>query len=143
MEESKIRKFGYEDTDEKLEIDLYGIIFEIKDIDNVKKIENIDRNDKNVVEEYLKKILGDDCIQKINTKRKSDGYSELTLIIELNILGCIFEVYGEKMANSVLKRVANTANMYNNNVNNFKNNFNREQRRNYNKYNRGYKNRGY
>lgn len=143
MEDRRIRKFGYEDTDKKLEIDLYGIVFEIKNIESIEKIEGINRTDKDVVEKYLKNILGEDCIERINKKRKEDGYNKLDLNIELNILGCIFEVYGENMVNGVLGRINNTVNNAGKQMDKYTNNFNREQRRNHNKKTRGYRSRGY
>ncbi len=143
MEDRRIRKFGYEDTDKKIEIELYGIVFEIKDLNSIKEIEKLDKSDKNVIETYLRKILGQTCIEKINDKRKDDGYSELSLNVELNILGCIFETYAESMTNGVLGKVNNAIKNANNQMSSYTSNFNREQRRNYNKNNRGYRSRGY
>ena len=45
--DNKIMKFGYEDTDKKIEIDLYGLVFEIKNLSN-EKIENFRNFDKNL-----------------------------------------------------------------------------------------------
>ena len=73
MEDRRIRKFGYEDTDKKIEIELYGITFEIKDLNSIEEIEKLDKNDKNVIETYLRKVLGQTCIEKINNKRKGDN----------------------------------------------------------------------
>lgn len=129
--------FGYEDTDKSIEIDLYGLVFEIKNLDNLEELENLDKNDSNVIEAQLEKILGKGSIEKINNKRLSDGYQKLDLNIELNILGCIFEAYAKSMTGSVLGRVQNTVNDINkdmekvNHTNNF-NNTNTYYRRNYN-----------
>lgn len=132
MENKKVLSFGYEDTDRSIEIELYGLVFEIKNIDNIKEIENIDKDNKNVIESQLEKILGDGSIEKINRKRVSDGYKKLDLNIELNILGCIFETYARSMTNNVLGRVTNAVNDINKDI---KDSMNREQRRNYNKNN--------
>lgn len=129
MENKKVLSFGYEDTDKSIEINLYGLEFEIKNLDNIKELENLDRNDNNVIEAQLEKILGEGAIKKINKKRLSDGYKELDLNIELNILGCIFETYAKAMTGNVLGRVTNAVNDINKDINN---NINREQRRNYN-----------
>lgn len=137
MEEKRL-KFGYEDTDKSIEIDLYGLVFEIKNLDNLEELENLDKNDSNVIETQLEKILGNGAIEKINKKRLSDGYHKLDLNIELNILGCIFETYAKSMTGNVLGRVENTVNYINkdmeraNNINSF-NRTNREYRRDYNR----------
>ncbi len=148
--ENKRLKFGYEDTDKSIEIDLYGLVFEIKNLDNLTELENLDRNDSNVIEAQLEKILGNGAIEKINNKRESDGYKKLDLNIELNILGCIFETYAKSMTGNVLGRVtnavedinrdiekANTTNGFNRTNKEYKRNYNRNQyrgRRNYRRY---------
>lgn len=130
VRENKRISFGYEDTDKKIEIRLYGLDFEINNLDSIEELENLDRDNKNVIEAQLEKILGNGAIEKINRKRTSDGYSKLDLNIELNILGCIFETYAKSMTGNVLGRVTNAVNDINKDINN---NFNREQRRNYNR----------
>jgi len=131
--ENKRLSFGYEDTDKSIEIDLYGLVFKIENLDNLEELENLDIKDCNVIESQLEKILGDGAIEKINSKRVSDGYKKLDLNIELNILGCIFETYAKSMTGNVLGRVQNTVNDINKNMesaNNFKRG-NLEYRRNY------------
>lgn len=136
--ENKRLKFGYEDTDKSIEIDLYGLVFEIKNLDNLEELEKLDRNDSNVIEAQLEKILGNGAIEKINNKRESDGYKKLDLNIELNILGCIFETYAKSMTGNVLGRVTNAVDDINrdiekaNTTNEF-NRTNREYRKNYNR----------
>lgn len=137
MENRKL-SFGYEDTDKKIEMNLYGLDFEIKNLDSVEEFKKLDRNDNNAIEAQLEKILGEGAIDKINKKRLSDGYSELDLSIELNILGCIFETYAKSMTDNVLGKVTNAIDEMDNKVNNVTN-INREQRRNYNRNNRGYR----
>ena len=122
--------FSYEDTDRSIEINLYGLDFEINNLDSIDKLERIDESDKNIIEAQLEEILGKGAIDKINAKRVQDGHKKLDLNIELNILGCIFETYAKNMSNSVLGRVTNTVDNINKDINN---NLNREQRRNYNR----------
>lgn len=133
MEENKRLKFGYEDTDKSIEIDLYGIVFKIENLDSLEEIENLDKKNSNAIETQLEKILGEGSIEKINNKRVSDGYKKLDLNIELNILGCIFETYAKSAANNVLGRVVKAVGNINNDmkVENITNSLNREQRRNY------------
>jgi hypothetical protein len=140
MENKKIMKFGYEDTDRSIEIDLYGLIFEIRNLESVEELENLDKNNVNVVEAQIENILGKGAIDKINEKRKNDGYKKLDLNIELNILGCIFETYAKSMTDSVLNKVTNTANDITEKVDGINNKFvNRDQRRNYNRNNNYYR----
>lgn len=129
MEENKRLKFSYEDTDKSIEIDLYGIVFKIENLDSLEEIENLDEKDSNAIETQLEKILGEGSIEKINNKRASDGYKKLDLNIELNILGCIFETYAKSTANNVLGRVVKAVGNINNDI--IINSSNREQRRNY------------
>lgn len=131
--ENKVMKFGYDDTDKKIEIDLYGLVFEINNLDDLEEIENLDKNDNNQIEKQLKKILGNDAIDKINNKRVSDGYKKLDLNIELNILGCIFETYSKSTTGNILGRVKNTVNDINKDIERV----NMEQKRNYKKQFRG------
>ena len=136
IENNKRISFGYEDTDSKIEIDLYGIVFEINNLDSIDELKNIDQENENVIEAQLEKILGKGAIEKINRKRVSDGYKELDLNIELNILGCVFETYAKGTAGNVLGRITNAVEDINKDMSNT---MNREQRRNYNRTNQ-YKN---
>ena len=134
MNDKKVLSFGYEDTDKKLEIELYGLVFEIRNLNSIEELENLDKNNYNSIEEQLEKILGKGSIEKINNKRRKDGYQDLDINIELNILGCIMETYAKSMTNNTLGRVLNSVNDMNKNIDNvINNNFNRNQRRNYNR----------
>lgn len=133
--ENKRISFGYEDTDKKIEIDLYGIIFQIRNFESIEKLSSIDKNSRNTVEEYIEKILGKGSIEKINSKRVSDGYEKLDLDIELNILACIMEAYAKNVTNNFLGRITKVAEEIEKNTKN-KLGQNREMRRNYNRRNR-------
>ena len=141
LEKKKILIFGYEDTDKKIEIELYGIVFEINNFESIEKLENINKNDMNSIEIQIEEILGSGAIEKINKKRNQDGYKDMDIKVALNVLGCIFEVYGKSIIGEVTSKVSNTVDEIENNVNNFTNKFeNREQRRKQrNNYNRGYR----
>ena len=130
-------KFGYQDTDKKNEIELYDLVFEIKNLSN-DKIEEFRDFDKNLsnVEKQIEEILGNGAIEKINNKRIADGYNKLELETEVNILGCIFEAYAKAITNNTINRVSKSINDINNKVENLNNN--RYQRRN-NKYRRNYR----
>lgn len=140
--ENKRLSFGYEDTDRSVEIELYGIVFKIENLENIEEIERMDTNNQEVMETYLEKVLGNGAIERINNKRIKDGYKELDLNIELNILGCIFETYAKSSVNNVLGRVSKAVDDIDKDVNGLNN---REQRRNYrrNKYRNYYNRRRY
>jgi hypothetical protein len=134
--ENKVMKFGYEDTDKKIEVELYGLVFEI----NKKKI--LDKNtdilnskDEDVVRNEIKEIIGEDSIEKINNKRKADGYDEMTIDVEIAVLTCLYKAYMETSANTLIDGINETANKYTNNdenYNGYKKPYNRYERR-YNK----------
>lgn len=130
--ENKRISFGYEDTDKKIEVDFYGLTFEINNLDGIGELKKLDQDNEDVVEAQLEKILGKGAIEKINRKRVSDGYKELDLNIELNMLGCIFEAYAKGTTNSVLGRVTKVTDDINKDMGNI---MNREQRRSYNRTN--------
>ena len=127
-------KFGYQDTDKKLEIELYGLVFEIKNLSNekIEKFRNIN-SDLSELERQIEDILGNGSVEKINNKRIADGYDKMNLEVEVNILGCIFEAYAKAMTNNTIDRVSKSINDINSKVEGLNNN--RYQRRN-NKYNR-------
>lgn len=134
MEDKKVLSFGYEDTDKKLEIELYGLVFEIRNLNSIEELENLDRNNFDSIEIELEKILGKGSIEKINNKRRKDGYQDLDINIELNILGCIMETYAKSMTNNTLGRILDSVNDMNKDIDNvINNNFNRNQRRSYNR----------
>lgn len=126
--------FGYQDTDKKIEIELYGLVFEIKNLSNekIEEFRNIN-NDLSKIERQIEDILGNGSVEKINNKRIADGYDKMNLEVEVNILGCIFEAYAKAMTNNTIDRVSKSINDINSKVEGLNNN--RYQRRN-NKYNR-------
>lgn len=134
---NKIMKFGYEDTDKKIGIEIYGLVFEINNLDkkNIEDLRNLDRNE-NVIENEIDNILGFGAVEKLNNKRKKDGYDKMTLDVELAILGCIFETYAKATTNNMIDRVTGTVKDINKSVNDLNvNNQNREFRRYNNRYN--------
>lgn len=136
---NKMISIGYEDTDKKIEINLYGLVFEIRNLDNIEKLENVNKGDINAVEAQIEELLGMGAIEKINKKRIDDGYNKMDISIELNVLGCIFEAYAKSITNGFTSKITNTINDVNKDIENFEN---RAGRRNYNNSSRyrGYRN---
>lgn len=138
--ENKVLSFGYEDTDKKIEVSLYGLIFEInkKKILN-KDINNISDKNENEVENEIKELIGEDSIEKINNKRINDGYEKMTLDVEIAVLTCIYKSYITATSGTMVDEILNTNKEIEGKVS-----INREQRRNYrknykNNYYRGYR----
>lgn len=122
-------KFGYEDSDKVVKVDIYGLEFKVNDIKK-EEIEEIQKNenDEEKVDKCLKQMLGEDAIEKINKKRKEDGYEEMDIKTKVGILAFTFQAYCEELVNNVQGLYDK---MYKS-VNNVSN-YNRQYRRN-NKY---------
>lgn len=123
-------KIGYESTDKKLEIYIYGLVFEIKNVDKIEEYENVKDDDLNGLEKMIESLLGEGSIKKINEKRKEDGYKEMDSTIALNLLVGICKVYMDTYTNNIMQPLEDNMNRINN--------YNRESRR----YNNKYRNRG-
>lgn len=133
--ENKRLSFGYEDTDKKIEVELYGLIFEInkkKIID--KDIENINKRSENEVENEIKEIIGEDSIEKINNKRMNDGHKKMTLDVEVAVLTCIYKAYITATSGNMIDEIINTNKEIEDRIKG--DTVNRKQRRNYNRNNR-------
>lgn len=130
----KIMKFGYEDTDQKIEIDLYGLVFEInKERILNKDINSVNSNDEEKIKDEIEDILGKGTIEKINNKRINDGYNEMTLDVEVAVLTCIYKTYIEFTTGQMIDGINNSNNKMLNEAQNM-NNYNRQDRR-YNRNN--------
>ena len=138
MEDNKLMKIGYEQTDNKIEIEIYGIKFEIKNLDNdkVEELKNIDKN-LSVIDEEIENILGEGAVEKINNQRTKDGYDKMDINVALNILSFCFMAYAKSMTNNVIGNMSKTINEVNNDMEKFENIINRSQRRNNYRRNRG------
>ena len=121
-------KIGYENTDRKIEIEIYGINFEIKNVDKIKEFENIEDDDLNGLEKMIESLLGEGSIDKINEQRKKDGYDKIDSAVALNLLIGISQTYMNEYTNNIMQQIEKNINRINN--------FNRETRR-YNNRNRG------
>lgn len=95
-------KFGYEDSDKVVKVDIYGLEFKVNDIKK-EEIEEIQKNenDEEKVDKCLKQMLGEDAIEKINKKRKEDGYEEMDIKTKVGILAFTFQAYCEELVNNV------------------------------------------
>lgn len=135
--ENKVLKFGYEDTDKKIEVELYGLSFEAdiksQDIEELKNIKDDVKLEE--LEKIIDKHLGKNAVEKINEKRKQDGYNEIDEDVAMKIIMFIIKVYANTMlegltdiTDEIDNRIDNTMNK----INEVKNYRNREEKRNYN-----------
>lgn len=133
---NNIMKFGYEDTDKKIEIDLYGIEFEIK-LNNkkIKELENVkDEISLKEMKMHIDEILGENAVKKINEKRKLDGYKEIDENIALQIFMCIFKAYSENYIGNITNYMENSNTKLENQYNRMNRNVNKYRKRNYRRY---------
>lgn len=123
-------KIGYENTDKKIEIEIYGLKFEIKNVDKIKEYENVEDDDLNGLEKMIESLIGEGSINKINEKREKDGYGKIDSTVALNILLGISQQY-------IAERTENMMQPFEKSINRI-NNFNRETRRYNNRGKRRY-----
>ncbi len=102
-----MRRIEYKDTEKKLEVEIYGLKFEI----NSKEFENIDtRNisENENLEGIIDKVLGEGACNKINEQRVKDGYETMNGQIALTIMAFLTDTYVE----STVQPVNNTIDKY-------------------------------
>lgn len=124
---------GYDRTDKNVEIDIYGLVFNL----NIGEIEHVKENSNNMsIDEQIERILGENAIEKINKKRAQDGYDELSANGKTTILGFIIETYTRVLSGNMINAITDTIGDIDKQVKDFNNNnFNRAQRRYNNRYN--------
>lgn len=131
--ENKRLSFGYEDTDKSIEIELYGLVFEINKEKIINKdIKNINKNDEDTVEREIEEVIGKRAVEKINNKRISDGYKIMTLDVEIAVLTCIYKTYITATSGTMVDEIIETNKSMEDKAKSL-GNINREQRRDYNK----------
>lgn len=127
MEENKRAKIGFEDTDRKLEIEIYGEKFEINEdkISELKTDDIADEKDIDVMEKTMDDILGAGAVEKLNKIRKDNGYEKMSISNELAIFMKLIEIYAERVLEPITEMERTYSNVYNT--------MNRYERRNYNR----------
>ncbi len=120
-------KLNYEDTDRKIELEIYGLIFEVK-----KEIEDIDTKElkeqnKINISEIIDKIFGNGATDKINKKRIQDGYEVMDTQVALTIISYAVNAY----VNASVSPINEVINNYNYKVNKMNRFRSQNQRRNY------------
>ena len=120
-------KLNYEDTDRKIELEIYGLIFEVK-----KEIEDIDAKElkeqnKINISEIIDKIFGNGATDKINKKRIQDGYEVMDTQVALTIISYAVNAYVNASVSPIIEVIYN----YNYKVNKMNRFRSQNQRRNY------------
>lgn len=127
-------KIGYEQTDKKIEIEIYDLKFEIKNVEKLQEFEDVKDNDLDTIKKMIETMLGEGAVEKINKKRKEDGYEEINSSIALNILLGIYKVYSSEYIDGVLGSMEKMEDRVNNINRNTRRNYNRGNRRRYDRY---------
>ncbi len=122
-------RIGYENTDKKIEIEIYGLKFEIKNVEKIKDYENVEDDDLNGLEKVIETLLGENSINKLNEQRKKDGYEKIDSTVALNILIGISQTYMNEYTNNIMQPLEKNVDRINN--------FNRKAKRYNNRNNRG------
>lgn len=135
-----VMSIGYEQTElDKMEIDIYGIRFEI----NREKILEKDVNNvSNDPEKELDEVLGAGAVEKINNKRIADGYKKMTIDVAVKILSFVYARFVEATTNPLIDNINNVfekqknraKNMYEKDRRNYNRNNNYRRNRNYRRY---------
>lgn len=127
---NKRLSFGYEDVYQKIEIDLFGLIFEInkEKIEN-SDIENINENEEDGIKAKIEEIIGEGAIEKINEKAISDGYAKMTLAEEIKVLTFLYTTYMNYTVNGMVEDITTKGKEIEDNAKNLGNENNGIQRR--------------
>ena len=126
-------RIGYENTDKKIEIEIYGIKFEIKNVNKIKEYEDIEDDDLSGLEKVIESVLGNGSIDKINEQREKDGYKKMDSTVALNILVGIYQTYMTEYTDNIMQPIEKSIDRMDK-----INNFNRETKRYNNRGKRRY-----
>ena len=132
---SKRVSFGYEDTDQKIEVDIYGLVFEINKKNIVDKDLKDLNEDEDTIEREIREVIGKDSIEKINSKRLEDGHEKMTLDVEIAVLTCIYKAYITATSGNMINEIIEKNKELENKARNLSGNINIEQRITYNRNN--------
>lgn len=91
-------KIGYEQTDKKVLVDIYGIEFEVKELSKelqkeIEEIKNKEVEDFDELYKYIDLFLGEGASEKINNKRKEDGYDKMNYRTLIAVIDTVLQAY--------------------------------------------------
>ena len=108
-----MRELSYKDTERDINIKIFDLEFKISNkIEklNVEEIKKQAETDEKVIENIIDDILGQDATKKINEKRVSDGYEEMSLDVQTQVLNWIIQAYSEEVLRPMRRTVNNMEN---------------------------------
>ena len=108
-----MRELSYKDTERDINIKIFDLEFKISNkIEklNVEEIKKQAETDEKVIENIIDNILGQDATKKINEKRVSDGYEEMSLDVQTQVLNWIIQTYSEEVLRPMRRTVNNMEN---------------------------------
>ena len=108
-----MRELSYKDTERDINIKIFDLEFKISNkIEklNVEEIKKQAETDEKVIENIIDNILGQDATKKINEKRVSDGYEEMSLDVQTQVLNWIIQAYSEEVLRPIRRTVNNMEN---------------------------------
>lgn len=108
-----MRELSYKDTERDINIKIFDLEFKISNkIEklNVEEIRKQAETDEKVIENIIDDILGENATKKINEKRVSDGYEEMSLDVQTQVLNWIIQTYSEEVLRPMRRTVNNMEN---------------------------------
>lgn len=106
-----MKSLNYRDTERKIEVEIYGLKFEIKeDIEEI-DLKDINSEDEKVIEKTINRIIGDGAFEKINKRRLEDGYGKINLQVGMTIITFLINSYVDVLTAPV-NNMANKMNRY-------------------------------
>lgn len=103
-----MRELSYNDTEREIEVKIYGLNFKISDkIEklNTEEIQKQAETDEKIIEKVIDDILGENATQKINEQRAKDGYDEMNLNVQTQVLNWIVQQYTDEVLEPINKTV--------------------------------------
>lgn len=103
-----MRELSYSDTEREIEVKIYGLNFKISDkIErlNTEEIQKQAETDEKIIEKVIDDILGENATQKINEQRVKDGYDEMNLNVQTQVLNWIVQQYTDEVLEPINKTV--------------------------------------
>lgn len=108
-----MRELSYKDTEREIEVKIFDLEFKISNkIEkiNTEEIQKQAETDEKIIENIIDNILGQDATKKINEKRVSDGYEEMSLDVQTQVLNWIIQTYSEEVLRPMRRTVNNMEN---------------------------------
>ena len=137
--DNKIVRFGYEDLKKDLELEIFGLKFNIgvnesylKKISEFQaKASNYKDNDYKLVEDFMDELLGAGAYKQISDKYEQDQGVKIDVFVWVKVVMFIYnelQRYFDKYNNTFRprNRVARRSNIYGNNM--YRNNYRRNRR---------------